>query len=120
MQACVSVAPLKTEPLTYNHTALPGGMSTGSPTPSIIMSPGTPLDMRNSPYFSIKQGLNGNNATSNFVHKLHGMVVDKMYQHLISWNYSGTSFIVCNVLEFSRDVLPKPLFANLTCMDSTK
>ncbi|KAJ3060820.1 hypothetical protein HK102_009349 [Quaeritorhiza haematococci] len=35
------------------------------------------------------------------------MVVDKQYQHLISWNYLGTSFIVCNVLEFSRDVLPK-------------
>ncbi|KAI9354322.1 HSF-type DNA-binding-domain-containing protein [Zopfochytrium polystomum] len=35
------------------------------------------------------------------------MVVDSSYQHLISWNYSGTSFIVCNVLEFSRDVLPK-------------
>ncbi|KAJ3109717.1 hypothetical protein HDU96_007147 [Phlyctochytrium bullatum] len=35
------------------------------------------------------------------------MVVDKVYQHLISWNYSGTSFIVCNVLEFSREVLPK-------------
>ncbi|KAI9209043.1 HSF-type DNA-binding-domain-containing protein [Polychytrium aggregatum] len=35
------------------------------------------------------------------------MVIDKMYQHLISWNYSGSSFVVCNVLEFSRDVLPK-------------
>ncbi|KAI9344838.1 HSF-type DNA-binding-domain-containing protein [Zopfochytrium polystomum] len=35
------------------------------------------------------------------------MVVDKVYQHLISWNYTGTSFIVCNVLEFSREVLPK-------------
>lgn len=35
------------------------------------------------------------------------MVLDKQYQHLISWNYAGTSFIVCNVLEFSREVLPK-------------
>ncbi|KAK9709492.1 hypothetical protein K7432_008999 [Basidiobolus ranarum] len=42
-----------------------------------------------------------------FVHKLHGMVEDKQYQHLISWNYSGTSFIVCNIVEFSREVLPK-------------
>ncbi|RKO99937.1 hypothetical protein CXG81DRAFT_13847, partial [Caulochytrium protostelioides] len=49
----------------------------------------------------------GANPLGNFVHKLHNMVVDSMYQHLISWNYIGTSFIVCNVLEFSRDVLPK-------------
>ncbi|KAF7728993.1 hypothetical protein EC973_005024 [Apophysomyces ossiformis] len=35
------------------------------------------------------------------------MVVDKQYQHLIAWTYSGTSFIVCNITEFSRDVLPK-------------
>ncbi|KAI7899545.1 HSF-type DNA-binding-domain-containing protein, partial [Cokeromyces recurvatus] len=35
------------------------------------------------------------------------MVVDHQYQHLIAWNYIGASFIVCNVLEFSKDVLPK-------------
>lgn len=35
------------------------------------------------------------------------MVIDKQYQHLIAWNYTGTSFIVCNIMEFSRDVLPK-------------
>ena len=35
------------------------------------------------------------------------MVIDKHYQHLIAWNYTGTSFIVCNIMEFSRDVLPK-------------
>ncbi|OAD70908.1 heat shock factor-type transcription factor, partial [Phycomyces blakesleeanus NRRL 1555(-)] len=35
------------------------------------------------------------------------MVIDKQYQHLIAWTYSGTSFIVCNITEFSRDVLPK-------------
>ncbi|KAI8807178.1 HSF-type DNA-binding-domain-containing protein, partial [Cladochytrium replicatum] len=35
------------------------------------------------------------------------MVVDKPYQHLISWNLHGTSFIVCNVLEFQKEVLPK-------------
>ncbi|KAI9001637.1 HSF-type DNA-binding-domain-containing protein, partial [Gaertneriomyces semiglobifer] len=42
-----------------------------------------------------------------FVRKLRNMVADRQYQHLISWNYSGTSFIVCNVLQFSREVLPK-------------
>ncbi|CAO3689072.1 unnamed protein product [Rhizopus microsporus] len=35
------------------------------------------------------------------------MVIDNQYQHLIAWSYTGSSFIVCNILEFSRDVLPK-------------
>ncbi|KAI8086692.1 HSF-type DNA-binding-domain-containing protein, partial [Halteromyces radiatus] len=34
-------------------------------------------------------------------------VLDNQYQHLISWSYTGSSFIVCNIMEFSRDVLPK-------------
>ncbi|KAI8972754.1 HSF-type DNA-binding-domain-containing protein [Pilobolus umbonatus] len=45
--------------------------------------------------------------TNTFVHKLYNMVVDTHYQHLISWAYTGSSFIVCNIMEFSRDVLPK-------------
>ncbi|KAI9028981.1 HSF-type DNA-binding-domain-containing protein [Phycomyces nitens] len=45
--------------------------------------------------------------TNTFVHKLYNMVVDTQYQHLIAWNYTGSSFIVCNIMEFSRDVLPK-------------
>ncbi|ORX73144.1 winged helix DNA-binding domain-containing protein, partial [Linderina pennispora] len=35
------------------------------------------------------------------------MVNDNQYQHLISWNFSGTSFVVCNIMEFSRELLPK-------------
>ncbi|KAI8088802.1 HSF-type DNA-binding-domain-containing protein [Halteromyces radiatus] len=46
-----------------------------------------------------------NNNT--FVHKLFNTVLDDQYQHLIAWNYTGASFIVCNIVEFSRDVLPK-------------
>ncbi|KAI8885221.1 hypothetical protein K501DRAFT_246341 [Backusella circina FSU 941] len=45
--------------------------------------------------------------TNTFVHKLYNMVIDSHYQHLISWAYTGSSFIVCNIMEFSRDVLPK-------------
>ncbi|KAI8331105.1 HSF-type DNA-binding-domain-containing protein [Blakeslea trispora] len=45
--------------------------------------------------------------TNTFVHKLYNMVMDSYYQHLISWAYAGSSFIVCNIMEFSRDVLPK-------------
>ncbi|KAL1917624.1 uncharacterized protein VTP21DRAFT_4017 [Calcarisporiella thermophila] len=43
---------------------------------------------------------------SSFVRKLINMVNDENFQHLISWSYSGSSFIVCNVQEFSRSVLP--------------
>ncbi|KAI8331351.1 HSF-type DNA-binding-domain-containing protein [Chlamydoabsidia padenii] len=46
-------------------------------------------------------------ANNTFVHKLYNMVIDEQYQHLISWNYLGASFIVCNILDFSKDVLPK-------------
>jgi len=54
-----------------------------------------------------------------FVHKLYSMVVDPNYQHLISWTASGSSFVVANVLEFSREVLPKrglvAVFAIIFC-----
>ncbi|KAI8984415.1 HSF-type DNA-binding-domain-containing protein [Mycotypha africana] len=55
---------------------------------------------------------NNNTKSSNpgnttFVHKLYNMVVDNQYQYLIAWNYTGTSFIVCNITEFSKEVLPK-------------
>ncbi|KAI8063788.1 HSF-type DNA-binding-domain-containing protein [Gongronella butleri] len=45
--------------------------------------------------------------TNTFVHKLFNMVVDDQYQHLIAWSYTGSSFIVCNIMDFSKDVLPK-------------
>ncbi|KAI8883822.1 hypothetical protein K501DRAFT_248967 [Backusella circina FSU 941] len=50
-----------------------------------------------------------NKATggNTFVHKLYNMVVDNEYQHLIAWTHTDNSFIVCNIIEFSRDVLPK-------------
>ncbi|KAI8993423.1 HSF-type DNA-binding-domain-containing protein [Pilobolus umbonatus] len=42
-----------------------------------------------------------------FVHKLYNMVIDTQFQHLIAWNYTGSSFIVCNIMEFAKEVLPK-------------
>ncbi|CEG67196.1 hypothetical protein CU097_008562 [Rhizopus azygosporus] len=51
--------------------------------------------------------LTNKNSNNTFVHKLYNMVIDNQYQHLIAWSYTGSSFIVCNILEFSRDVLPK-------------
>ncbi|KAJ2726149.1 hypothetical protein GGI07_000788 [Coemansia sp. Benny D115] len=50
---------------------------------------------------------NGSKVSNTFVSKLHEMVNDSQYQHLISWNFSGTSFVVCNIMEFSRELLPK-------------
>ncbi|CAO3613702.1 unnamed protein product [Cunninghamella blakesleeana] len=63
---------------------------------------------------TVQQPNNNNNNTpskssnsNTFVHKLYNMVLDDQYQHLIAWSYTGSSFIVCNIMEFSRDVLPK-------------
>lgn len=50
---------------------------------------------------------NSSKLGNTFVSKLHEMVNDSQYQHLISWNFSGTSFVVCNIMEFSRELLPK-------------
>ena len=46
-------------------------------------------------------------ASTKFVHKLFRMVSDAEYQHLISWNASGTSVVVTNFDEFAKEVLGK-------------
>ncbi|RKP36233.1 hypothetical protein BJ085DRAFT_5787, partial [Dimargaris cristalligena] len=47
------------------------------------------------------------NNSNTFVHKLHEMVNDEHYQHLITWNASGSSFVVCDTNRLSQEVLPK-------------
>ncbi|GAA5803744.1 HSF-type DNA-binding-domain-containing protein [Helicostylum pulchrum] len=99
--------------------------SGGSPLNSPLMSPapGSPFPPENSSWdqlqnqFTQQMSLQPpspappvttkSGSGNTFVHKLYNMVVDKQYQHLIAWTYTGTSFIVCNITEFSRDVLPK-------------
>ncbi|CAO3641424.1 unnamed protein product [Cunninghamella blakesleeana] len=54
-----------------------------------------------------QQPSKANNNNNTFVHKLFNMVIDPQYQHLIAWSYTGASFIVCNIVEFSKEVLPK-------------
>lgn len=49
----------------------------------------------------------GGAASTKFVHKLFRMVSDAEYQHLISWNASGTSVVVTNFDEFAKEVLGK-------------
>ncbi|CAM0140588.1 hypothetical protein VKS41_006608 [Umbelopsis sp. WA50703] len=53
------------------------------------------------------QAASAKSTGQTFVHKLFDMIDDPSCQQLISWNYNGQSFIVCNVVEFSKDVLPK-------------
>ncbi|KAJ2778283.1 hypothetical protein GGI15_004218 [Coemansia interrupta] len=65
----------------------------------------TPSSMEDSRRSSVSS--NGSKLGNTFVNKLHEMVNDSQYQHLISWNFSGTSFVVCNIMEFSRELLPK-------------
>lgn len=45
--------------------------------------------------------------STKFVHKLYRMVSDTEYQHLISWNATGTSVVVTNFDEFAKEVLGK-------------
>ncbi|KAK0554158.1 hypothetical protein OC846_002247 [Tilletia horrida] len=45
--------------------------------------------------------------SSRFVQKLHAMVHDPEYQHLICWNSAGTSVVIINFDDFARDVLGK-------------
>ncbi|KAI8371992.1 HSF-type DNA-binding-domain-containing protein, partial [Choanephora cucurbitarum] len=46
-------------------------------------------------------------GTSTFISKLYSMVNDDRNQHLIFWNPSGTSFLICNASRFSREILPE-------------
>ncbi|KAI8991716.1 HSF-type DNA-binding-domain-containing protein [Mycotypha africana] len=46
-------------------------------------------------------------GVSTFISKLFSMVGDGRNQHLISWNPSGSSFLVCNATRFAQEVLPE-------------
>ncbi|ORX83014.1 hypothetical protein K493DRAFT_307704 [Basidiobolus meristosporus CBS 931.73] len=92
-----------------NQTATVQSLQIPQPTDVHVGTPQAPMSptISESPSNKSSPSPNVKIMNNNFVHKLHGMVIDKQYQHLISWNYSGTSFIVCNIMEFSREVLPK-------------
>ncbi|CAO3636553.1 unnamed protein product [Mucor hiemalis] len=46
-------------------------------------------------------------GVSTFIGKLYSMVEDGRHKNLISWNPSGTSFYVCNAVQFAQEVLPE-------------
>ncbi|KAI7906297.1 HSF-type DNA-binding-domain-containing protein [Cokeromyces recurvatus] len=60
-----------------------------------------PHEIEDSHRRSTKRGV------STFISKLFSMVSDRCNQHLISWNPSGTSFLVCNATRFSQEILPE-------------
>ena len=48
-----------------------------------------------------------NKGTSDFVKKLFSMLDDKAYESVVAWSPSGESFIVKDMNEFTKTVLPK-------------
>ncbi|KAG0348365.1 hypothetical protein BG005_011593 [Podila minutissima] len=86
---------------------IPYPLQTNASSPSSPSASGSQPSSPNGSMTSLQPPSPAKANTNTFVHKLHNMVIDKQYQHLIAWNYTGTSFIVCNIMEFSRDVLPK-------------
>ncbi|KAI9102052.1 HSF-type DNA-binding-domain-containing protein [Phlyctochytrium arcticum] len=42
-----------------------------------------------------------------FIQKLHKILEEEGYQHLIRWSSSGSSFLVLDSVDFARNVLPK-------------
>ncbi|KAJ3054247.1 hypothetical protein HK097_002279 [Rhizophlyctis rosea] len=42
-----------------------------------------------------------------FIQKLHNILEDENYRHLICWGNMGASFLVLDSVEFSKSVLPK-------------
>ncbi|KAG0055529.1 hypothetical protein BGZ83_008274 [Gryganskiella cystojenkinii] len=86
---------------------IPYPLQTSTSSPSSPSASGSQPSSPNGSMTSLQPPSPAKANTNTFVHKLHNMVIDKHYQHLIAWNYTGTSFIVCNIMEFSRDVLPK-------------
>ncbi|EYU31627.1 hypothetical protein MIMGU_mgv11b018749mg, partial [Erythranthe guttata] len=48
-----------------------------------------------------------NNSTAPFLVKTYEMVDDPLTNSVVSWNYTGNSFVVWNPPEFAADLLPK-------------
>ncbi|KLO14874.1 hypothetical protein SCHPADRAFT_871912 [Schizopora paradoxa] len=49
----------------------------------------------------------GMSATSDFVKKLYKMLEDNTFHHVVSWNQSGDAFVVKDMNEFTKSILPR-------------
>lgn len=49
----------------------------------------------------------GNSSSPPFLNKTYDMVDDPSTDSVVSWSKSNNSFVVLNVPEFARDILPK-------------
>ncbi|KAG2192979.1 hypothetical protein INT46_002915 [Mucor plumbeus] len=89
----------------YNHRNSRNSLSSTGSSTSPLSSPNDgnwdTIDMDDGNRRSIKRGV------STFISKLFSMVSDRRNQHLISWNPSGSSFLVCNATRFAQEVLPE-------------
>lgn len=54
-----------------------------------------------------KEGDDGMNSTSDFVKKLYKMLEDSAFQHVVSWNQAGDAFVVKDMNEFTKSILPR-------------
>ncbi|KAG2232250.1 HSF-type DNA-binding-domain-containing protein [Thamnidium elegans] len=89
-----------------NYRDSRGSMSSTESSTNSPISPMSPVENGNwdtaeSRKRSTKRGV------SAFINKLFSMVNDRRYQHLISWNPNGRSFLVCNATRFAQEILPE-------------
>ncbi|KAL5529526.1 hypothetical protein ACEPAG_5511 [Sanghuangporus baumii] len=54
-----------------------------------------------------KDGDDGMSSTSDFVKKLYKMLEDSSFQHVVSWNSTGDAFVVKDMNEFTKSILPR-------------
>ncbi|EJD02158.1 uncharacterized protein FOMMEDRAFT_109355 [Fomitiporia mediterranea MF3/22] len=54
-----------------------------------------------------KDGDDGLSSTSDFVKKLYKMLEDASFQHVVSWNQAGDAFVVKDMNEFTKSILPR-------------
>ncbi|TDL24878.1 hypothetical protein BD410DRAFT_785604 [Rickenella mellea] len=54
-----------------------------------------------------KDNEDGMPSTSDFVKKLYKMLEDSNFTHVVSWNLSGDAFVVKDMNEFTKSILPK-------------
>ncbi|KAI5122201.1 hypothetical protein M0805_002690 [Coniferiporia weirii] len=56
---------------------------------------------------SAKDGDDGLSSTSDFVKKLYKMLEDSSFAHVVSWNQAGDAFVVKDMNEFTKSILPR-------------
>ncbi|KAI8584711.1 hypothetical protein K450DRAFT_267363 [Umbelopsis ramanniana AG] len=83
-------------------------LSPSSPLLTPNSQPGSPSCLNESiPLSPIEDGQTFKSGSHTFVHKLYDMIEDVDCHPYICWSNDGTSFVVYNVVEFAKVLLPK-------------